>query len=197
MPSLADLTNEFLDAEFAESPVRASGLGLTEYDEQLDDLSETAFERRRSADVAWLQRFQAVDGDALGFDDRIDRDLVVSALRGRQIVEDFEVWRRQPDAYLNPGMTGIFSLFLHRLRPMEELVEAAVARMRLIPGNLEDGKRNLRPEMVPGIFLDRAANQARAGARYVREILPAQMDDGALRAKLAEAGEATGSAYDD
>jgi uncharacterized protein (DUF885 family) len=197
MPSFAELTNEFLDAEFTESPVRASGLGLTEYDEQLDDLSEAAFERRRAADARWLERFRAPDMRSLGFDEGIDRDLVISILRGRQIVEDYEVWRRQPDVYLNPGMTGIFGLFLHRLRPIDELVDAAVARMRLIPGNLADGKRNLRPEMVPGIFLDRAANQARAGTRYVREILPAQMDDGALRAKLAEAGEATGSAYDD
>src|SRR3989337_952395 len=94
-------------------------------------------------------------------------------------------------------MTGIFSLFLHRLRPMEELVDAAVARMRLIPGNLDDGRRNLRPEIVPAIFLDRAANQARAGARYVREILPSQMDDDAHRSKLAEAGEAAASAYED
>ena len=37
-------------------------------------------------------------------------------------------------------------------------------RLGLIPENLEDGKRNLRPEMVPGIFLDRAANQARQHA---------------------------------
>jgi len=196
VPSFADLSTEFLDAEFAESPVRASGLGLTEFDEQLDDLSEAAFERRNAADGRWLDRFRSVDPDTLGFDDQIDRDLVISILRGRQIVEDFEVWRRQPDTYLNPGMTGIFSLFLHRLRPMAELVQAAVARMRLIPGNLEDGKRNLRPEMVPAIFLDRAANQARAGARYVREILPAQMEDGADRARLAEAGEAAALAYD-
>nr|MBA3587147.1 hypothetical protein [Chloroflexota bacterium] len=55
MPSFAELTNEFLDAEFEESPVRASGLGLTEYDERLDDLSETAFERRRVADTEWLE----------------------------------------------------------------------------------------------------------------------------------------------
>ncbi|MGH2402766.1 MAG: DUF885 family protein, partial [Candidatus Limnocylindria bacterium] len=196
MPSFAELSNEFLDAEFAESPVRASGLGLTEFDEQLDDLSESAFERRRRNDSEWLERFRAVDGGSLGFDELIDRDLVVSILRGRQITDDFEVWRRQPDTYLNPGMTGIFSLFLHRLRPMDELADAAVARMRLIPDNLGDGMRNLRPDMVPEIFLDRAANQARAGARYVREILPAQMEDGALRAKLAEAGEATASAYD-
>lgn len=196
MPSFTELTNEFLDAEFADSPVRASTLGLTAFDEQLDDLSEAAFERRRGTDAAWLERFRRVDERGLGFDETIDRDLVVSILRGRQIVDDFEVWRRQPDTYLNPGMSGIFALFLHRLRPMGELVDAAVARMRLIPDNLEDGKRNLRPEMVPAIFLDRAANQARAGARYVREILPAQMGDGADRARLAEAGEAAASAYE-
>ena len=193
----AELSAQFLDAEFADSPVRASGLGLTAYDDQLDDLSAAAFERRRAGDRSWLERFQAVDADALGFDEAIDRDLVISILRGRQIIEDFEIWRRQPDVYLNPGMTGIFGLFLHRLRPIEKLVAAAVARMRLIPDNLDDGKRNLRPEMVPAIFLDRAANQARAGARYVREILPAQVEDGGLRSQLAEAGERAASAYDD
>ncbi|CAN5478144.1 MAG: DUF885 domain-containing protein [Chloroflexi bacterium] len=196
MTSFAELTNEFLDAEFDDSPVRASGLGLTEYDERLDDLSEAAFERRSAADTAWLNRFRDLDVGSLGFDEQIDRDLVISILRGRQILDDFQVWRRQPDTYLNPGMQGIFSLFLHRLRPMDQLVSASISRMKLIPGNLEAGKRNLRPDMVPEIFLDRAANQARAGAKYVREILPAQIEDAALSAKLAEAGEAAGSAYD-
>ena len=28
--------------------------------------------------------------------------------------------------------------------------------MEAIPANLEDGRRNLRPELVPSIFLDRA-----------------------------------------
>jgi len=195
--TFAELTDEFLDAEFNEFPVRASALGLTAYDDRLDDLSEVGYERRRAADAAWLERFRAVDAADLGFDEQLDRDLVISILRGRQIMEDWEAWRRQPDTYLNPGMQGIFSLFLHRLRPVEELVDAAVARMGLIPNNLDDGKRNLRSTMVASIFLDRAANQARAGARYVREILPAQIDDGPLRAKLAEAGEAAGAAYDD
>ena len=59
MPSFAALTDEFLDTEFAESPVRASGLGLTEYDDRLDDLSEAAFDRRRAADARWLERFRS------------------------------------------------------------------------------------------------------------------------------------------
>ena len=194
--SFAELSDQFLHAEFEDSPVRATSLGLTDFDDRLDDLSETAFERRRRDDVAWLGRFRDVDPESLTFDEQIDRDLTISVLRGRQIFADFEVWRRQPDVYLNPGMQGIFLLFLHRLRPVPELVDAAISRLGLIPGNLEDGKRNLRPEMVPGVFLDRAANQARAGARYVRDLLPAQVEDEAQRAKLAEAGAAAASAYE-
>ena len=78
MPSFADLSSEFLDAEFADAPVRASGLGLTEYDDQLDDLSESAFERRRTRDSEWLERFRAVAPDSLSFDEAIDRDLLIS-----------------------------------------------------------------------------------------------------------------------
>ena len=197
MPSFAELSAEFLEAEWADSPVRASSLGLVEHDERLDDLSDAAFERRRDADTEWLERFRAVDARSLTADEAIDRDLVISILRGRQILEDFTIWRRQPDVYLNPGMQGIFTLFLHRLRPERELVSAAVERMRQIPDNIADGKRNLRADLVPSIFLDRAANQARAGARYVRQILPAQVEDPELRERLATAGEAAGAAYDD
>ena len=197
MPSFSELTDKFLTAEFADSPVRASSLGLTEYDEHLDDLSEDAFRRRSAADATWLEKFRAVGDEELREEERIDRDLVISILRGRQIVDDWEAWRRQPDTYLNPGMSGIFTLFLHRLRPTSEIVDAAISRMRQIPDNLAAAKANLRPELVPAIFLDRAANQARAGARYVREILPAQIEEDELRAKLADAGETTAVAYED
>jgi uncharacterized protein (DUF885 family) len=196
MPSFTELVDSFLAEEFEDSPVRASSLGLTEYDDRLDDLSEAAILRRNERDGHWLEQFRAVDAASLGPDEQIDRDLVISILRGREIVEDFEAWRRQPDTYLNPGMSGIFTLFLHQLRPVEELVASAVSRMRQIPENLEAGKANLRPEMVPDIFLDRAANQARAGARYVSEILPAQIEDQRLRDRLAEAGREAASAYE-
>ena len=196
MSTFADLTDAFLQREFEDGPVRASALGLTEFDDRLDDLSEDAIRRRDARDVEWLDRFRTVDASALSPDEAIDRDLIVSTLRGRQIVADFEMWRRQPDVYLNPGMQGVFILFLHRLRPDADLVEVAVSRLRQVPENLEAGRRNLRPEMVPGIFLERAANQARAGARYVRELLPADVPDPALAGRLAEAGAAAADAYE-
>ncbi len=84
-------------------------------------------------------------------------------------------------------MHGVFVLFLHQLRPESELVASAAARLRQVPANLEAGRANLRPELVPEILLDRAINQARAGANYTRVLLPEQVAE-EHQATLAEAG---------
>ena len=197
MPDFAQLARAFLDEEYAQSPTGASSLGLTQYDDQLEDLSESAFTNRSRRTSEWLESFGAFDSSSMDFGDAIDRDLAISSLHRRAIFDGWEVWRRHPDTYLNPGLRGVFGLFLHRLRPEAELVAAAAARLRAVPENLEDGKRNLRDELVPAILLDRAVNQARAGARYARELLPAEVTDGDLRAQLAEAGAVAGAAYEE
>ncbi|HEX6139969.1 MAG TPA: DUF885 domain-containing protein [Candidatus Limnocylindria bacterium] len=196
MPSFPDLVAEYLGEQYAEHPVRASGMGLTEFDEALDDLSATAFERRSAASASWLERFAALDPAELSFDEEIDRDLIVAGLKEASVYDEWEVWRRQPDAYLNPGMRGVFTLFLHQLRPEGDLARAAAARLRQVPNNLDAGRANLRPELVPAILLDRAVNQARAGANYTRHILPAQVSE-QNRTLLAEAGGAAATAFEE
>lgn len=185
--SFSDLAAEFLAEYHAEHPVQASALGLAAYDDLLDDLSAAAFERRRASDDAWLTRFQELDVATLSFDEAIDRDLVVARLTERAIYDEWESWRRSPDAYMNPGLEGVFILFLHRLRPEPDLVRSAVERLRGIRAQLDAGRANLSPELVPALLLRRAVNQARAGATYTRELLPAQVDP-ANRAELASAG---------
>jgi uncharacterized protein (DUF885 family) len=194
--SFADLVREFLAEQYADYPVRSSGLGLTEFDDQLDDLSAEAYERRAASAAAWRGRFAALDPAELTFDETIDRDLAVGSLIEQGVYDEWQVWRRQPDYYLNPGMRGVFVLFLHRLRPEAALAASAAARLRQVPANLADGRANLRPELVPEVLLDRAINQARAGANYTRFLLPAQVDE-ANRAELASAGADAADAFED
>jgi uncharacterized protein (DUF885 family) len=183
------LAQAFLDEHFEEAPVAASQLGLEGYDDRLDDLSETAFAERSRRAASWLERFDSLDASACeSLDERLDRDLIRSSLRGRVILDDWLMWRRQPETYLNPGLSGLFGLFLHRLKPEPELVKAAVARLRAIPRLLEDGRRNLESELTPRIYVERAIRQARAGARYLGEILPGEVADAGLRAELADSG---------
>ena len=193
MSTFSELAAEFLVEYHAEHPVQASALGLAKYDDLLDDLSADAFERRRISDDAWLTRFRGVDAASLTFDEAIDRDLLIASLTERAIYDEWEIWRRSPDAYMNPGLEGVFILFLHRLRPEPELVRSAIGRLRGIPAQLEAARTNLRPDLVPALLLKRAVNQARAGANYTRELLLAQVEPanrGELEAAGAEAGDA-------
>jgi uncharacterized protein (DUF885 family) len=128
--------------------------------------------------------------------ERIDRDLVRAVLRGRAIMADWQMWRRQPDTYLGPGLSGVFTLFLHRLRPDADLARAAAARLRAVPANLADGERNLRAELAPAVYVERALGQARAGVRYVRDLVPLEVGDAGLRAELAEAGAVAAAALE-
>src|SRR5579859_2802244 len=189
MSECAQLARAFFDEALQDSPVLASQLGADGYDDRLDDLSEAAFDNRRRRSAVWLTRFEQLGDDACAsFDERIDRDLIRSVLRGRAILDDWLMWRRQPEVYLNPGLGGVFTLFLHRLKPEPELVRAALARLRAIPRALEDGRRNIRPELAPRVYVDRAIRQARAGSRYVGEVLATEVADEKLRAELADWG---------
>lgn len=192
----AELAAAFLRDEHEASPVAASRLGLTEYDHRADDLSEAAFVQRTRASADWLARFEAVPAADLDAAARIDRDLLLAVLRGRAVMADWQMWRRQPDAYLGPGLSGVFALFLHRLRPEAELVRAAAARLRAVPGQVADGMRNLTADLAPRVYVERALGQARAGARYARDLVATEVADPRHRAAVAEAGAVAADAYD-
>ncbi|HXX61274.1 MAG TPA: DUF885 family protein, partial [Candidatus Sulfotelmatobacter sp.] len=112
MTELEPLIDAFLTEEFDADPVGASGLGLTDYDERLPDLTAAAFEARDAAATRWLARFEAVDPAGLDGDGAIDRDLLRAVLRGRTILADWANWRRDPLTYTNPIANGLFGLFL-------------------------------------------------------------------------------------
>ena len=196
MSDFDGLVEQFLSEEFEESPVNASSLGLTEYDDRLDDLSAGAFDRRQSLATAWHKRFAAVADTGLTADERIDRDLAVAMMSGREVMADWLAWRRDPVTYSGPITGGLFGLFLHRLRPEEELVDAAVARLAQAPKALEQGRANLDPGLAHPLILGRGRDAARGAARYVRDLLPGEAGTQRDRARLAEAGEVAARALE-
>jgi uncharacterized protein (DUF885 family) len=195
--STADqLIDAFLDAEMEESPVRATQLGIDGHDDRLGEFSADDFERRAKNDDDWHARFSALPAAELSFDERVDRDLVLSTLRGRQILRDWEVWRRDPATYLGPCLSGVFTLFLNRVHDEAQLVEYASARLRAVPSVLDAGRSNLDPGLVAPLFAERAKGQCRAGVAYARSMVPAEVRDPSLRAELAEAGDIAAGALE-
>ncbi|MDQ2915453.1 MAG: DUF885 domain-containing protein [Chloroflexota bacterium] len=195
--AFSSLVKDYLDDRYDESPSWASTLGLTAYDERSEDLSAEAFRRRDAMVVDWIKRFEAVVDDTITGDERIDRDVILASLRGRELTQPRFDWKRQPNTYLNPSLGGVFTLFLHRLRPEPELADAARARLHAVTKHVADGKANIDFALAPRVFVERAIGQAKAAARYARELVPGEVKDATLRQKVAEAGATAAGAYED
>lgn len=194
---LDDLLEEFLQREYDEAPVTASALGLEGYDDELGDYSAEGWERKAAGDADLLARFEAIPEDGRSVDERIDRELVISVLRGRRTLSDWQVWRRNPDVYLSPGLQGVFTLFLHRLRPEPELAASAAARLDKVPQVLAEAQANLDPALASPVLARRALGQCRAAVRYARELVPAEVSSSDDRQRVAEAGERAAAAYEE
>jgi uncharacterized protein (DUF885 family) len=182
-----ELAAAFLHEEFEHLPTRASGLGLAEYDGRFEDLSAAGWQARDAMAATWLGRFDAVPDAGLGFDARIDRDLIRSALRGRLILADFENWRRDPTLATQLILDGIFRLLLHRLRPEAELADVVVERLEAVPAALLAAWTNLDPSLGHPLIIGRAVGSARGGLRYLRDLLPAEFEDPERRTRVADA----------
>ncbi|MEA2677323.1 MAG: hypothetical protein QOJ81_1464 [Chloroflexota bacterium] len=196
MTDFKGLVDDFLANEYEASPVAASALGLTDYDERLDDMSATAYLKRDTDALEWTRRFESVDAASLDFDDQIDRDLAIAMLTGRTIAADWQVWKRDPTIYTGPILNGLFYLFLNRLRPTADLVDAAVARLEQIPRALEQAAANLDPTHGARLIFERGLGSARAGAGYVRDVVVQEGDTAEQHERLQRAGAAAGDAFD-
>ena len=197
MADFTQLVDEFLANEYKTSPVTASGLGLTDYDDRVDDLSAEAWQKRDTDAEVWLARFGQVPDSDLTPDEQIDRDVAIATLRGRTILAGWAAWQRDPLYYSSTPVQGVFNLFLHRLRPEAELVDSAVARLAEVPRTLAQGRANLDPARAHPLIIERAIASARGGARYVRELLAADVEDAASRDRLTAAGRDAGAALEE
>jgi uncharacterized protein (DUF885 family) len=186
---LPRLLDELLAFDLSASPVLASGLGLTEYDDRLDDLSAEAFARRDAFAAAHLAKLDDLADVALDADDAIDRDLARAVLRGRLAVADFQAWKRDPVTYSSPITSGIFTLFLHRLRPEADIVDAAINRLARAGDAVDAGIANLDAALAHPLILERGRNAAQGGVRYLREIVALDVEDERDRARLLAAGD--------
>ncbi len=185
----SDQITAYLDWYCDGNPVHADALGVPGYGHRLGDFSATAFDSRVREATGWLGRFEAEP-------DGIDRDLVVSALRGQLLMAGWPAWQRDPSMYLFPVLHGLLLPFLHRLRPEPELVDGVVARLAQVPEVLAACRTNLDAEQSAPLLVRRALGQATAGPGFLRDSLPAEVSDPELRARLAGAVEPAVQAFE-
>lgn len=196
MSGVDDLLDGWIREELAREPTMATALGVGGYDHLLGDFSASRFTSQPHDDRRSAGAIAEVSLPRLPVDDQVDLLLVLAELAGREIMDGWERWRREPAIYVEPCLDGVFSLWLHRLQPEAELAASTLARLERIPEVLSEARTNLDPELMPPLFASRGEASARAGVRYLLEQLPAEAGDPALQARLAAAAAAPATALE-
>jgi uncharacterized protein (DUF885 family) len=189
------LVAELIADECAANPTLGSVLGLTEFDHDLPDMSAEGIANRERSQDAWVERLQGLDDADLTDDERVDRDLALMVLGGRELMREWADWRRSPDHYSGTALSAVFVLLLHRLQPEPQLAEAVAARLRATPALLDQGAANIDPELAHPALLRRALGQIGAGAAYARSVAD-EFSDPTAAALVREAGETAAAAYE-
>jgi uncharacterized protein (DUF885 family) len=196
-PQFDRLVADLVDDQLRANPVLASGLGVTEHDGELPDLSADGIAARERAEDDWARRLREVEAVRLSDEQRVDRDLALMVLRGRELQRDWADWRRTPDAYAGSALSGVFGLLQNRLRPEGELAEAVAARLRGTPALLEACRENLDKTLASPVLLRRSLGQIGAGVAYSRSVSAEFGGDRTAEALVADAGEVAATAFEE
>ncbi|MCI0475799.1 MAG: DUF885 domain-containing protein, partial [Anaerolineales bacterium] len=159
MPQNAPLFSVWLDDFFAayyrRRPVNATFIGVHDYDHLLPDFSENAAGDTFAEMQSLLVRLETLPLESLSSAQNLDRILARGFLQ-TQLWEfqSSHFHRGNPCLYTGEAVFGVISLFLNDFAPVNQRVDAAIARMQTVPRLLEQGARNLR--QAPAAWIEKA-----------------------------------------
>jgi uncharacterized protein (DUF885 family) len=143
--AFTDELDRFLAGLFRIDPLRATSVGMHEYDAEWPDLSEAGRAALMDFVDAWEARFAGFDSTGLTADEAADRDLVLMELAAYRFGErDLQEDRWDPLAWVYLLGDGIFPLLAREFAPLDARLTSAARRIAGIWAILLEARRGLR-----------------------------------------------------
>ncbi|MFL6210859.1 MAG: DUF885 family protein [Pyrinomonadaceae bacterium] len=182
------LADEYLRGYYAFNPTQATALGLHEYDAQLDSRSTDAVAREVRRLRAALAQAARIPEWRLSPEARYDF-LVLRAHAQSTLLEleDVRMWQRDPNLYNNLLAASIDNILKRNYAPIEQRLDALLARERQAPRLLAEARANL--QNPPRIYTETAGAQVSGSIDFFRRVVP-QMFEHAGGGRLTAARRA-------
>jgi uncharacterized protein (DUF885 family) len=150
------LAQEYLDDRMERHPTTATDLGDHRFDTRLADLSEQARADERRVMDGWAARLEAIDGDALSAEHRVDAAMMANGVARRVFeIDELREYTWNP-LQANPGK-AIYQLLARDFAPLPERLSSVAARLTAIPATLAEARRQLGA--TPRVHLETAIGQ--------------------------------------
>jgi hypothetical protein len=164
----------YLEAYYEAHPVRATQLGIHEYDSRLPDLSRRAIRRRVAALRNWLDDLGALERARLGTDDAFDHEILEHAIRGELLeLEDVRGWQHNPMVYNRLLASGVASLIDREFSALESRLTELISRLDQYDRIISACKKNMSD--VPSIWAELALQNTRGTIEFLVDDVPAAL----------------------
>ncbi len=162
-----------LDDLLAIDPVDATALGDHRFDDRLADCSPAGVEEARRLLTGWLGSVDSIDDTGLTPDNRVDHEILRSALAARLFtLEQVKPYEWDPlDA--NPG-SALYLLLARDFAPLGDRLLSMTGRLTALPASLADARAQLGA--MPRVHVETAIGQFQGTRALVAEQLAAALE---------------------
>src|SRR2546426_8446262 len=198
--AMTGFINDYFNAYFEWNPPSATAVGFHQYDNNLEDYSAAAFEKR-------IEKLEQLQGRLASLpaertpDDAIDIEILDGQIRAELLdLETLQTWRHNPMTYVSLPGGAIDNLMKRNFAPAAERLRSVVARLKGIPKIIAAMKQNI--DNPPREFTDLAFRIAHGSVGFFRTSVAnwakdAAGDDTALLNEFATANAAAANSLQD
>jgi hypothetical protein len=185
----AALAKAYFAESFRANPVGATAAGIHEYDARLGSYGAADYAAQIARDHRYLDRLAALDPAAMSPRVGLDRRMLENALRDDLLLNGtMQVWKHQPDGYVQTAGGGVFVLISRDFAPAAVRMRAVIAREEQIPRLFAQARANLNA--VDKDTASIAAEDAAGTVALLTKTVPQALGgagDAATRARLRRA----------
>ena len=159
--------DDYFNAYFEWNPSSATAVGFHQYDNNLEDYSAAAFEKR-------IEKLEQLQGRLASLpaertpDDAIDIEILDGQIRAELLdLETLQTWRHNPMTYVSLPGGAIDNLMKRNFAPAAERLRSVVARLKAVPPMIAAMKQNV--DDPPHEFTDLAFRIAHGSVGFFKE----------------------------
>ena len=168
-PTLDELGDEILVTLQSFYPVKATGMGIHEYDHLLADYSSGSVKSMVKKLTNFQKDIYRFRGANLPVEDRIKYQLLKSELDMALLDLDKVRWHtRLPQLYIDEAVNGLYYLMLSESAPLSERLISLIGRMKEVPDLFETGRKNIKE--APAVYIEAATESLEAGSGFYQQV---------------------------
>ena len=163
------LSREVLQNLQSFYPVKATAHGIHEYDYRFTDYSMKAINNEIAALKKFETRLYKYQKSSLSAENEINLKLLKSNVDvALAELNKLKFYNKNPYVYIDDAVSGIYLILVSEYAPLDTRVQNVIARMKLVPDLLNQGKKNLKNP--PPVFIDAAVEMVNTGVDFFRSV---------------------------